>query len=191
LEASASINPVSLTAETNPISQLPDKTLRERKRLSAQARQLVAEYLDRTYGHKCSLCPATERLEQDHVNGDPSDNRLVNFRWLCKPCNLAARRLIPSAGEGERERQNEDQIASAEVSINRDKEPAWRKWLFARVSDNKPCYTEDAIYAGAEAVGCNPQTTRRYLGKVISSAGIYTTVKVSTENRTLKQVVFK
>jgi len=164
-----------------------------RKRLSREARLYIGEYLDETYGHKCSLCPATERLELDHVNGDSSNNRLTNFRWLCKSCNLAARRLNRTARLAEcvSDNQIEDGVTSAEVSINREKEPAFRKWLFDRVMDRKPLYTVDAIYAGAETVGCSPEATRRYLGKAISAAGPYTTVKVKAENRTLKQVVFK
>ncbi len=168
-----------------------DKTQRERKRLSAKARQLVAEYLDSVYGHKCTLCPATDRLEQDHVNGNRNDNRLTNFRWLCHTCNLAARRLIPSAGLDESERKLEDGLTSAEISINRDKEPAYRRWLFVRASDRRPLYVDEAINAGAETVGCSPLTTRRYLAKAVSKSGIYDLIPVRTENRTLKQVVFK
>jgi len=182
-----------LERAANATIQQPDKVVRGRKRLSAQARRLAAEHLDQTYGHKCKLCPSTERLELDHVNGDPSDNRLTNFRWLCKSCNLAARRLNRTAGLGEcvGDNQIEDGVTSAEVSINREKEPAFRKWLFDRVMGRKPLYTEEAIYAGAEAVGCSPQTTRRYLAKAVSAAGNYTTVKVKAEHRTLKQVQFK
>jgi hypothetical protein len=175
-----------------PILQ-QDKAVSVRKRVSHQARQIIAEHLDQTDGHKCSLCRATGRLELDHINGDPSDNRLTNFRWLCKSCNLAARRLSRTTGLGEcvSDNQIEDGVTSAEISINREKEPAYRKWLFERVNQRQPLYTDEAIYAGAEAIGCNPETTRRYLGKAVSAAGAYTTAKVKAENRTLKQIVFK
>jgi len=167
--------------------------VRGRKRVSPQSRQYVGEHLDQTYGHKCSVCPATDRLELDHVNGDPSDNRLANFQWLCKSCNLAARGLNRTARLGEcgSDQQVEDGVASAEIEINREKEPAFRKWLFTRVSDRRPLYKDEAIYAGAETVGCSSQSTRRYLAKLVSAAGIYTTEKVRAENRTLKQIVFK
>src|SRR3989442_13860697 len=82
---------------------------RERKRLSTKEKQRIHEYLDLTYGHRCFRCGRTDRLERHHANGDHSDDRLLNFRWLCKPCNLALRYkpiLIATTRLDEKVREN-------------------------------------------------------------------------------------
>src|SRR2546426_4485362 len=60
-----------------------------RVRLSPQARKIVSEYLDTTYGHECEVCRMPERLEIHHVDGNPANNTIANLRWRCKPHNVA------------------------------------------------------------------------------------------------------
>ena len=67
--------------------------------------------------------------------------------------------------------------ASAELRINRIKEPAFRKWLLDKLLSNSEykegILSRDVIYGGAEKFSCSPNTTRRYLEKMISSEGIF------------------
>ena len=164
-----------------------------RKRLSPQAYLITKGLLTKTQMGLCALCHEPGIEEIDHVNGDPSDNHPDNLRGVHKSCNIRQRNLtLKQSAESVIVSERElEQVASAEIDISRDKEPAWRKWMFERVGKPEPLYVEEAIYGGAEFVGCNPQTTRRYLGKVVSPQGIYSLVKVRTQNRTLKQIVPK
>ena len=81
----------------------------KRKRTSPQARVVRAEYLDLAFGHVCEVpsCGCQVDLEQHHVDGDPSNNRLTNFRWRCKRHNVIESNMLrvghqalwPSANE--------------------------------------------------------------------------------------------
>ena len=172
-----------------------EKTLSERKtrkRLTPQSYKITFGILYRVQDGKCQLCPGPMQ-EIDHINHDPGDNRADNLRGLCKSCNIRQRNLStgPSADSvNERViiREHED---SAEIEINRDAEPRYRKWLRTRWLENKPLYTQEAIYGGAEFVGISPVTARRYLGKACSPQGTFTIVTVKLGPRTLKQVLSK
>lgn len=131
--------------------------------------------------------------ELDHINGDPSDNRPENLRGLCKSCNIRQRNLStgPSADSVNERVIIRESEESAEIEINRDAEPRYRKWLFERTNRREPLYTQEAIYGGAELVGISPVTARRYLGKATSPQGSYWVVVVKAVNRVLKQVVPK
>ena len=64
-----------------------------------------------------------------------------------------------------------DQGASPEFRANRRYEGPWLDWLDSQL-DQKGCISvEDAIYAGAARVDCQPQTTRRYVDKWTSFEG--------------------
>jgi 5-methylcytosine-specific restriction endonuclease McrA len=57
--------------------------------------KLRAEIMIRDH-YRCVLCGATsqtDRLEIDHVNNDPSDDRRINLRILCQSCNLGKEAL--------------------------------------------------------------------------------------------------
>ena len=163
-----------------------------RKRLSPQAYKIAFGLIYKAQGGICQLCQDPMQ-EIDHINGDPSDRRPENLRGLCKSCNIRQRNLStgPSA-DSVNERVNlAEQQDSAEIEINRDAEPRYRKWLFERTNRREPLYTQEAIYGGAELVGISPVTARRYLGKATSPQGSYWVVVVKAVNRVLKQVIPK
>jgi hypothetical protein len=66
---------------------------------------------------------------------------------------------------------------SKEMQIAREKEPEYAKWIWEQLmtKDNygnwKTLTVHDAIYAGAQAVGISPNTTKRYLLKLVSYEG--------------------
>lgn len=51
---------------------------------------------------RCKLCGARDQLMVDHKNGDESDGRRVNLRWLCRPCNVREGAKMARAGKGRR-----------------------------------------------------------------------------------------
>lgn len=54
----------------------------------------VRQWLEREYGHKCSICGGTEWMGKpiplvvDHIDGDPLNCRVDNFRFVCGNCDM-------------------------------------------------------------------------------------------------------
>ena len=169
--------------QPNPRSEIILSERNPRKRLSPQAYRLVKAILTKTQLGLCALCHEPGIEEIDHINGDPSDNHADNLRGVHKSCNLRHRTKLTASVEV---RERED---SAEIEINRDAEPRYRKWLFERTGKPSPLYSQEAVYGGAEIVGISPVTARRYLGKATSPQGSYLVLTVREKNRVLKQIV--
>tara|TARA_Y100000310_G_C20704121_1_gene833230 strand:+ start:17299 stop:17910 length:612 start_codon:yes stop_codon:yes gene_type:complete len=55
---------------------------------------IVKRYLIEKLGHKCSICGGEHWMNKpiplilDHINGNPEDNRIVNFRLVCGNCDM-------------------------------------------------------------------------------------------------------
>lgn len=51
-------------------------------------------YMIEKFGHQCSICKLTEwqdkpiPLVMDHINGNPEDNSITNFRFVCGNCDM-------------------------------------------------------------------------------------------------------
>ena len=177
------------------LSSATEQALSERnnrKRLSPQAYKIAFGLIYKAQNGTCQLCQDPMQ-EIDHINGDPGDRRPENLRGLCKSCNIRQRNLSagPSADSANESVKIGEVAESAEIEINRDAEPRYRKWLFDRTNRKEPLYSQEAIYGGAEIVGISPITARRYLGKVTSPQGSYWVAVVKATNRTLKQVIPK
>ena len=39
------------------------------------------------YGYRCAVCDSDERLEVDHVDGDPTNDSMLNLQALCQSCH--------------------------------------------------------------------------------------------------------
>jgi hypothetical protein len=56
-------------------------------------RKLMKCYLTQKYGHKCMKCGLAEWLDSkiplvcDHIDGNPTNNDLSNFRIICNNCD--------------------------------------------------------------------------------------------------------
>ena len=157
------------------------------RKWAPKTKAIIIDALIARDGPNCVLCHAspTDPLEIDHIDPDGPDS-FGNFRLLCKACNLARRRN-KDRGINEREtepqrqltleealsatyqaKQNLDYSAgSVEMQANGYYETSYRNWVLQQV----PIKKQEAINAGAETVGCSPETTTRYLTKLTSPAG--------------------
>ena len=175
-----------LLVEDNPVDV--DLTLRAFK-----SRKLANSVLVARDGEKCAWCgerPPAVRLEIHHIDGDHKHNRLGNLQLLCGACNRTdgnrERRGTPSTSPSalserisrarkDRTREVRTQVdfgsGSAEMAANELYEIPYREWLVEEVRSGRILKKKDAIYEGAEVVGCSPKTTREYLDKIASGAG--------------------
>lgn len=172
---------------------------RKRKWISPRERELYRELLRVRDGAFCRLCKRSEQeyeLEIDHINGDPNDWRPENLRFLCKSCNQKERRrmereaaqafrvesvcarenMLGADGDGGRVERRVDfalslPAASAELKLNRDKEPWFRREVMHDVMANNFMTIKDALDAVAEKIGASQVTCRRYLLKMTSKYG--------------------
>jgi hypothetical protein len=171
------------------------------RRLGEKSRLWCYRYLAIRDGESCKLCGAlpvtrnnrfnvAEILEIDHVDGDPWNWLPENLRLLCKKCNLAERNLSSCSPQGDSARKERDKkegcvstrVVRTAVDYSHPEAPVtmqanflfevdFRTWLLQLIRDEGHHPREDAVFAGAEKVGCSPQATRSYLKKLTSSLG--------------------
>lgn len=57
-------------------------------------RRQVRRFLEEEYGHKCAICGLTEWMGKpiplvvDHIDGDPLNHKIDNFRLVCGNCDM-------------------------------------------------------------------------------------------------------
>ena len=153
---------------------------------SPQTRAWAYRFLVLRDGEKCKLCGAipknTYSLDIDHIDRNPTNTNPQNLRLLCRSCNVAEEnRNRPSAAERETERENpRTRIAkeaacysegSPEMQANALFEVRYRHWVQGFIAAQGFITRKDAVNAGAEAVGCSPLTSAKYLAKLTSMLG--------------------
>lgn len=170
------------------------------RRLGEKSRLWCYRYLVIRDGERCHYCgasPATRNngnvslvLEINHIDQDPWNWQPDNLDLACKGCNLAQRNRASCAPQGDsahKERERTEGNAATRIvrtvvdysspdapipcQANALFEESFRTWVLQRVREEGYHSREDAIYAGAEVVGCSPQVARVYLRKLTSSTG--------------------
>lgn len=92
--------------------------------LSNTARVLLLK----SAGHKCSLCGWDKKnvltnkcpLEIDHINGDPTDNRMENLRVLCPNCHSLAPTARALNSSRSRQKYGMEQLSRERARPNRN-----------------------------------------------------------------------
>ncbi len=113
----------------------------------------------------------------DHIDNNNSNNELENLQLLSHSANTLKNGRGVGKFSAKRKRTLDDvgvrRRVSAELERNKESEPKFRLWVLEQVKKHKGIGGQDAIYGGAEVSGCNPETARRYLKKMASSAGMF------------------
>jgi hypothetical protein len=139
-----------------------------RVRFSPKEKARVREYLDLVQGHKCSLCPNVTGLEIDHKNG-LDQNRLTDYRWLCKSCNLSQRNLGDRTGLASVSVPSSPGDEDA-MEKNRRTEGAWVEFISANLGYG-PLPKERLTGMSAYQIGISVSTVNRHWKKYASDLG--------------------
>lgn len=149
--------------------------------MNSRTRRRLLPVLFARDGRCCKWCgeELTEKTARiDHVNNDNSDNALTNMQILCHSCNVrkdprGLGRFNPKRGQGIEHIGDGKQRTSAELERNKETEPRYRRWLLMMVQKHKFVNGEDAVFGGAEAAHCSPETAKKYLRKLTSIVGMF------------------
>jgi len=166
-------------------------------RFSVRQHEIAYRFIAARDGEYCLACkkkPPAVKLEIDHADNNPGNWDPENLHLLCKKHNLEMRgkpvaehkRLIRTYSANNvcvrvRERGAEGthmvrdlvdfRNASPEMKANSYYERQYREWILSIILEQGLITKVEAINSGAEAVGCSPVTTGRYLAKLTSSVG--------------------
>lgn len=158
------------------------------RRWGVNTRVWAYRYLVLRDGEHCQECggiPTTQNtLDIDHIDGNHKNDYPDNLRLLCRRCNTTlGNKARSSSAKCVRERVEgkpatrivkEDagyRQGSPEMKANLLYEVSFRRWIMSTVCSLGGYPKAEAINEGAELFGCSPQTTQRYLAKLLSSAG--------------------
>ena len=137
-------------------------------RMNSRTRKKWYDFLVRRDGEYCKFCsvsPPERKLRIDHIDNDNRHTFPENLQLACQRCNYLKN---PRRPVDKSVCVNED---PTEISINRTKEPIFRKYVFQRINEEKEIYESDLIYSGAEHCEISSESAKRYLKKMYSSAG--------------------
>ena len=136
-------------------------------------------------GEICKMCGklANETKEGilliDHKDNNNSNNTLNNLQFLCRSCNYWK-------NPEEELSEWDERVASPEMKKNEVMEKEFRRWIFGVVTEQGKLLLEEAVYAGAEIIEGSPESTKRYIKKMKSSAGIYEIVQLKDSKKYIR-----
>jgi len=189
---------------------------RKRRWISPQERVVWKRFLRARDGALCHVCRKSEHelleLQIDHMNGDPNDWREENLQLLCASCNTSEYRRrekellheayrVGRVSVSENLRLEREAVevrergvdfglslvsASAELKVNRDKEPWFRREVLWKVGHDGFLTVDAALHEISEIVALSPVTARRYLKKMTSAAGPLIVEETPSGGRLLK-----
>jgi len=123
---------------------------------------------DGEYCKGCGKLSSEGQLVIDHRDNNNRNNNSSNIQLLCRSCNYLKnpRRPVDLCV------RNSESLET-EIQINRTKEPQFKRYVGQRVNEEGKVPEFDLINSGAEILDISPETTKRYLNKMCSSAGVY------------------
>jgi len=136
-------------------------------------------------GELCRMCGKLARetsegfLLIDHKDNDNSNNSIDNLQFLCRGCNFRKNPKEEATELDERE-------ASPEMKKNEVMEKEFRRWVFGYITEHTKLLVEEAIYSGAEIIQGSPESTKRYIKKMKSGAGMYEIVQLQDSKKYLR-----
>lgn len=101
----------------------------------------------------------------DHIDNNPANTVIKNLQLLCPSCN---RIKNPKKIDRVPERPY-----TPEMAKNTKYEGPWRSWISKTVIENGGIPFINAVDGGAEKYGLSPETTRKWIRKMISDEGNY------------------
>ena len=184
------------------------------KRFQVNEYRVIYDMIAARDGEQCLLCgrkPPKWKLEIDHADNNPSNNKPENLHLLCSVDNkkmrqkpkrehMAIIRKRCAVCVSERERKQgyhsthtvkgiiDYTDGSTEMKANSFFERKYREWLLQQIIKHEFIPRKEAINSGAEWVGCSPTTAGRYLDKMTSGVGNLTE---SFNDLGIKIVTFK
>jgi hypothetical protein len=149
----------------------------EMKCVNGPTRKRLYSLIVQRDGACCKKCGASARQRQlvlDHINNNNKDNRPENLQLLCRRCNYLKNPRRPVDSCVSEHAESEQTV----LSINKLKEPMFRKYVIHRVNEENAVPESDLLNAGAETIGMSPVTAKRHLGKMCSSAGNFERARI-------------
>lgn len=104
-------------------------------------------------------------LYLDHIDNDPSNTIKENLQLLCPSCNRIK--------NPKREEPVPERPFTPEMAKNTKFEGPYRRWIMSEVLENGGIPFANAVDGGAERFGMSPETTRKWIRKMISDEGNY------------------
>jgi len=167
-----------------------------KRRLRKKDKDEVKTILAENNNQHCYICGvdmSLDKLELEHLNGNPSDNRLENLRLACHPCNAREYQrqrhqasltqlhkdidTKPTDGTSLIHERIDYSRGSIEMQTNDFAEEPYRNWLISQVKLNNRIEYSEAVNSGAELHGVSTTTVYRYTSKITSEKGPLERVK--------------
>ena len=134
--------------------------------ISGQTTKKLYQQLVERDGEVCSFCCNGTEIRQLVIvkKNKSKEYKIENLELYCKRCNSFRK----SAQSGDISVSSEE----TSLSVNREKEPKFRKWVYKLLSKSKYVDRKILVNDGAEKFELSPTTTKRYLEKICSGVGL-------------------
>lgn len=162
-------------------------------RFQVNQHEIAYKFIAARDGEYCLVCrkkPPAVKLQIDHADNNRDNWDPDNLHLLCRTDNMKLQQMTVQehkkyisyysaknecASARGRTHTIKEMVeyreASPEMRANSYFETQFREWLLTTIRNNGFIIKKEAVYSGAEVVGCNPTTALRYLGKLTSSVG--------------------
>lgn len=142
------------------------------REMNGNTRRKIYQLIVERDGEFCKCCGKLSHEGQlviDHRDNNPKNNSPKNLQLLCRTCNFQKNQRPVYLSVSERIEVNHD----TELETNRKKEPLFKQYVAHQINERDKVPLKELVYSGAEIHNLSPITIERYLGKLVSPAGLY------------------